>query len=157
MFLNRWLSSSDFAMMEKYTVELLETNHKASKYGLILTPEEIKNMRVVRNQALHNYGRVELGIEVSKALAEVFCTSPYINDKNYASTLNELHEIFYYLKNETEDKISDFELIEIMKDCFDNACRGSLELLKSKLEEFAERFRSDTQFRESLLERDELK
>jgi Family of unknown function (DUF6323) len=155
MFLPRMLSSIDSSIQENFVIELLEMNQKTKEYGLILTPEEIINMMDVRNQALHGYGRVELGIEVTKELVEVFCTSSYINDENYASTLNELHEIFYYLKNETEDKIGDFKLIHIMKDYFDNACGGSLELLKSKLEVFAENFRSDAQLRETLLERDE--
>lgn len=155
MFLPRLLSSMDSPMRKKFMIELLETNQKTKQYGLALTPTEINSMMAVRNQALHNYGRVELGIEVTKQLIDVFCTSAYINNDNYASTLNELHEIFYYLKNETEDKIGDFKLIEIMKDYFDNVCGGSLELLKSKLERFAENFRSDAQLRESLLERDE--
>lgn len=111
---------------------------------------------MVRNQALLSYGRVELGMEVTKKLVEVFCTSSYIHNENYASTLNELYEIFYYLKNETEDKFGDFKLIHIMKDYFDNNCGGSLELLKSKLEEFAANFRYDEQLRESSYERDEL-
>ncbi len=156
MFLNRLLGASRLAVMEKYTAELLETNQKTKKYGLILTPEEIKNMLVFRNQVLLDYGRVELGIEVSKQLAEVFCTSPYINQQNYASTLNELHEIFYDLKNETEDKIDDFQLIKIMKNYFDHACGGSLELLKGKLEAFAQAFRSETHVKDPLHERDEL-
>ncbi|MFC7441115.1 DUF6323 family protein [Laceyella putida] len=135
--------------------ELLELNQKTKEYGLILTPDQVQNMMAVRNKVLHDYGRVELGIEVTKELIEVFCASPYINDANYASTLNELHEIFYYLRNETEDKIGDFKLIHIMKDYFDNDCAGSLELLKSKLEEFAENFRREALLSESLFEGDD--
>ena len=152
MFLPESLNSS---MLKQYTNELLETNEKTKEYGLVLTPDEIKNMLAVRNQILHGYGRVELGIEVTKQLAEVFSASPYINNENYASTLNELHEIFYDLKNETEEKISDFKLIERMKDDYDNVCGGSVELLKSKLDDFAEHFRSDMQINEFELERDE--
>lgn len=98
---------------------------------------------------------MELSVDVIKELAGVFCASPYVDDQNYVSTLYELQEIFYYLKNETEDKIGDIPLICIMKDYFDNVCNGSLELLKSKLEEFAEQFRSDLSFRNSFLEKEE--
>ncbi|MBA4492843.1 hypothetical protein H1191_00760 [Paenactinomyces guangxiensis] len=146
--------SVDSVIQENIITELLELNQKTKEYGLILTPEDIKNMMAVRNQALYGYGRVELGIEVTKEFIEVFCTSSYINDENYASTLNELHEIFYYLKNETEDQIGDVKLIHLMKDTFDDDCGGSLDLLKSKLEEFAENFRNDLQLRESLSERE---
>lgn len=155
MFLPKILHSLDSSMLEKYTDEIVEVNQKAKEFGLVLTRDEIKNIIVSRNQVLHSYGRVELSVEVTKELAEVFCASPYVDDKNYVFTLYELQEIFYYLKNETEDKIGDSQLIGIMKDYFDDNCSGSLELLKSKLDEFAERFRSDTPFRKSFLERDE--
>lgn len=67
----------------------------------------------------------------------------------------ELHEIFYYLRNETEDKIGDVKLIHMMKDYFDGPCASSLEILRSKMEEFAENFRRDMMHRESLFEGDE--
>ena len=155
MKLPRLLRSINASMQETFMIELLEVNQKTKEYGLSLTAGEINALMAFRNQVLHNYGRVELGIDVTKHLAEVFCTSAYIDNENYASVLHELHEIFYYVKNETEDGIGDFALIEIMKDYFDNACGGSLELLKSKLEAFAENYRSDALFRESFSERDE--
>lgn len=156
MFLPRLLGNIDSFMLEKYVDELLGVNQKTKEYGLELTSDEIKGMVIVRKQVLHGYGRVELGVEVIKELSEVFCTSPFMEKENFASTLNELQEVFHYTKNETEDEISDSLLINIMKDCFDDTCKGSMELLKSKLEEFAEHFRNDVQFRRSLLERDEL-
>lgn len=155
MFLPKMLHTLNSSMLEKHTDEIEEINQKAKEFGLILTRNEIKNIIVARNQVLHSYGRVELSVDVIKELAEVFCSSPYIDDKNYVPTLYELQEIFYYLKNETEDKIGDSPLINIMKNYFNDVCNGSLELLKSKLEEFSERFRSDLSFRNSLLEREE--
>lgn len=149
------LHSLNSSMLEKYTDDIVEVNKKTKEFGLVLTRNEIKNIIVARNQVLHSYGRVELSVDVIKELAEVFCSSPYIDDKNYVPTLYELQEIFYYLKNETEDKIGDSPLINIMKNYFDDVCNGSLELLKSKLEEFSERFRSDLSFRNSFLEREE--
>jgi hypothetical protein len=154
MFLSRIFNAINISVQEKYMIEILELNEKTKEFGLILTADEIKNMMVARNKVLRDYGRVELGIEVTKELIEVFCTSPYIHDDNYVSTLNELHEIFYYLRNETEDKIGDFKLVQIMKEIFDGECGGSVELLKSKLEEFAENFRRDA-LRESLFEGDD--
>lgn len=154
MLLPRKFSALDSSMQEKYVVEILEMNQKTKEYGLSLTSKEVSNMIAARNKALHDYGRVELGIEVTKELVEVFCTSSYINEENYASTLNELHELFYYLKSETEEKIGDVKLIHLMKDEFDNTCRGSLILLKSKLEAFAENFRGKLQLKDSLCEGD---
>ncbi|MEN6328174.1 MAG: DUF6323 family protein [Syntrophomonas sp.] len=129
--------------LEKLTVgEVLKTNEESKKYGLVLTAEEANVVIETRNLAIKNYGRVELGIEVVKKIIAAFCTSPYINPQDYASTLNELIEIFYYMKNETEDRIGDDELIGIMKEYFNNSCRGSAELLRNReLPLFAINFR----------------
>ena len=51
---------------------------------------------------------------------------------NYAETLHELTEIFYFYKNETLDLMSDDELIKFMKNSFDGKCQGSLELLSER-------------------------
>lgn len=155
MLLPQFFQSLDISILEKYTDEVLKVNEKTKQYGLVLTSNEIKDMIISRNQILYNYGRVETDISVIKELAEVFCTSPYIDNKNYQLTLNELQEIFYYMKNETEDRISDSQLVDIIREYFDGVCGGSLELLKSKLDEFAQRFRSDVRFRKSVFEGDE--
>ncbi len=155
MFLTEIFHSLDSVTLEKYADEVVEINQKTKEFGLVLTRDEIKNIIVSRNQVLHSYGRVELSVEATKELAEVFCASPYVDDKNYISILYELQEIFYYLKNETEDRIGDSSLINMMREYFDSICMGSLELLKSRLEEFSERFRSDISFRKSILKRDE--
>lgn len=132
--------------------ELLELNEKTKEYGLVLTPKEIERMMAARSQILYGYGRVELSIQVTKELIESFSDSSFIQQESYADTLNELHEIFYYLKNETEDRISDRKLLYRMKEMFEDDCEGSLDLLKSRLEEYAEAFRRELQKLEFLRE-----
>ncbi len=78
-----------------------------------------------------------------------------MDQDNYVETLNELQEIFYYLRNETEDKIGDVKLINQMMDYFNGPCAGSIELLRSKMEELADNFRRDMMRRESLFEGEE--
>ncbi|MBA4601009.1 DUF6323 family protein [Thermoactinomyces mirandus] len=143
MFLPRIFNEIGISVQRKRLSELLALNEKNKEFGLVLTPDEIKDMIKARNKVLRDMGRVELGMEVTKELIRVFCESPFIDKDNYVSMLKELHEVFYYLKNETEDRIDDLELIQIMKEKFDGECAGSVELLKSRLEEFAERFRKD--------------
>ena len=46
--------------------------------------------------------------------------------------LNALLELFYIFKNETNDKLSDDELLSFMKKSFDGDCFGSLELLAGR-------------------------
>jgi len=112
--------------------ELLQTNDESAKYGLLLSSSDALKLIEGRNLTIRNYGRVELGIDVIKNIISEFCRSPYISAPDYAVTLNELIDIFYYMKNETADKISDSDLIAIMRDYFNKSCHGSTELLKNR-------------------------
>lgn len=152
MDLSRLFNSLNTSAQEQVMTELLELNEKTKEYGLVLTPQEIERMMAARSQILHGYGRVELSIQVTKELIESFSDSSFIQQESYADTLNELHEIFYYLKNETEDRISDRKLLYRMKEMFEDDCEGSLDLLTSRLEEYAEAFRRELQKLEFLRE-----
>ncbi|RXZ78624.1 hypothetical protein EBB07_26145 [Paenibacillaceae bacterium] len=155
MYLSRIFHALNLSMQGQYVTELLELNEKIKDYGLVLTVEDVQLMFAARSQVLRNYGRVELSIEVTKALIELFSTSAFIQQENYVHTLNELHEIFYYLKNETEDKISDIKLLHRMREVFEEDCEGALSLLQSRLEELAEVFRRQLLEKESLQEEDD--
>ncbi|MFV5337153.1 DUF6323 family protein [Bacillus paralicheniformis] len=155
MNLSCFLNSIQLSPQSKPMMELLELNEKTKEHGLILTPSDIKTLIVYRNKVLHDHGRIELGIEVLKELIEVFAASPYMDEDHDVETLIELQEIFYYLRNETEDKIGDMKLIHQMMECFNGPSAGSLELLRSKMEELAESFRRNTMRSESLYKGDE--
>ncbi|MFL6980152.1 DUF6323 family protein [Bacillus inaquosorum] len=155
MNLSQIFNEIQLSPQSKTMVDLLKLNEKTKEYGLVLKPNDVKNLVVSRNKVLHDHARVELGIEVLKELIEVFSTSPYMDQDNYVETLNELQEIFYYLRNETEDKIGDVKLINQMMDYFNGPCAGSIELLRSKMEELADNFRRDMMRRESLFEGEE--
>ncbi len=141
MLMDNMLSLKNLAVKEYYIAEILAINETAKDSNMVFTREQANNIIDARNKALQSYGRVELGIEVTKKIIEEFRESIFITEEAYVETLNELHEIFYYLKNETEEDIGDYKLIDLMKEYFENYCEGSLELLKSKLEIFAREFR----------------
>jgi len=113
--------------------DISKCNELTSEYGLILSEEDVKEIIVTRNVALEKSGRIEFNGQIINKIIITFCDSPYISQNNYSDTINELVEIFYNYKNETLDYISDDELIEIMKEYFDNYCQGSLELLEGKV------------------------
>lgn len=113
--------------------EILECNEVTRDYGLKLNEEDVKEIIKTRNIALEKSGRIEFNGQIINKLIIAFCDSPYISQHNYSETINELVEIFYNYKNETLDFIGDDELIEIMKEYFDNYCQGSLELLEGKV------------------------
>lgn len=114
------------------TDEVLQTNQETQQYGLLLTPGDALEIVAARNRSILDHNRVELGIEAIKKIITAFGPSPYINQADYVSTLNELIDIFYYMKNLTADRIADDELITLMQVFFDNSCRGSLDLLKNR-------------------------
>ncbi len=124
------LSSS---LIQKQAVEEIEKcNEFTSRFGLVLSRAEAAELVETRTHALKCNGRIEFGGGVLDRMIMEFCDSPYISMHNYAETLNELTELFYYYKNEALDLISDDELIKFMKESFDGTCHGSLELLAGR-------------------------
>ncbi|OOM05849.1 DUF6323 family protein [Clostridium saccharobutylicum] len=113
--------------------DIVKCNEFTMEYGLTLHEEDVKEILKTRNVALEKSGRIEFNGQIMSKIIRSFCDSPYLSQYNYSDTINELVEIFYNYKNETLDYISDDELIEIMKEYFDNYCQGSLELLEGKV------------------------
>lgn len=85
-----------------------------------------------RNYSLKENGRIEFGGGVIDKIINEFCDSPYMSMHSYTEVLNELIETFYYYKNDTLDLIDDDDLIKFMRKAFDNACKGSPELLSGR-------------------------
>lgn len=109
--------------------ELRDCNAFTSRFGLSLSDRQIQSLVEKRLEALSSTGRVEFGCGITKKLIREFCDSPYIMQENYEETILELLDSFYYFKNESEDRISDDELIAFMRRHFDTTCQGSLEYL----------------------------
>ncbi|GKX67139.1 DUF6323 family protein [Inconstantimicrobium mannanitabidum] len=128
-------------LSEPYANELLKINEQINEQGLVITLEDAKQIINTRDKVLNNYGRVELSLQATEKIMKLFSYSSFINQNNYVRSINDLQETFYYLRNETKDKISDDKLIELMKDLFENSCEGSIELLNSLLEEFSVNYR----------------
>lgn len=126
--------------------EILSLNEKSEQFGLSLTEADAAALVQTRSEALAETGRIEIGGATVAKLIDAFCDSAWINRKDYAATLHELTELFYTAKNETEDQVSDDELIDFLKDCFERRCGGSLELLAGReLEKLAENLRFGVQ------------
>lgn len=139
-------------LQENLHNQILEMNTESAQYGLTLTATDAQELIEARHEVLQSFGRVELDIEVIRKLILSFCTSPFITQEDYATILLDLLEVFYYMKNETEDRLSDDQLIEQLKDFFDDDCGGSMELLMGReLEEFARSFRRSNLEKDYLL------
>ena len=100
--------------------KLVECNKFLDKYGLSLSSKDINSMIERRALALNNNKRIELeGGIITKVIREFF-DSPYISNDNFVETINEIIELFYYYKNETNDSISDDDLLKFMRKYYDD-------------------------------------
>jgi hypothetical protein len=110
--------------------QIEKCNSFTAKFGITLSPSDISVLIEERFESLKKYGRIELGSGIMHKIIFEFCDSPFIWQENYADTLSELQDIFYYFKNESLDEFTDDELIRYMRKSFDNECQGSLEYLR---------------------------
>ncbi|MDY5484084.1 MAG: DUF6323 family protein [Clostridium sp.] len=121
---------------------VMETNRRTERFGLVLSEEDAQLIQAERSNVLREQRRVEFGGGITEKLIDEFCDSPYLNQNNYVDTILRLQEIFYLYKNETEDELTDEELLQLMKKEFDGVCQGDLEYLEGTyLEEYARAIR----------------
>ena len=126
------LNNTNLPVTTILTNELLTVNEEINNYGLSLTKDEALSIIEKRNESLEDNGRIEFNNVLVKKLIIEFASSSYITKDNFAETIYDLIDIFYFYKNETYDKLSDDELISIMRDSYDNECEGSLDLLQCR-------------------------
>lgn len=121
------------SLIQKQAVaEIEKCNDYTGQFGLTLSHKDAVELVETRALALQSNGRIEFGGGIIDKIIREFCHSPYIYRHNYAETLHDLTEIFYFYKNETLDLMSDEDLLKFMKNSFDGKCQGSLELLAGR-------------------------
>lgn len=141
--LQAFRAGASSVLLARDAEKLLRYNEDTLQYGLVLTKQQAMELIDTKNTELRYNGRLEFGEGIIGKLIAAFAPSPYIAPQNYAQTLHTLIEIFYYYKNETDEKLSDDELIEYMCTFFNGSCEGSTELLASReLDSLARALRS---------------
>lgn len=131
---NTSLSSPLFSSLsalreEKIEKEILSLNEKARQYGLILSEKGAKALAEAQKHALKSNGRIELENGIAAKMVDAFCSSPYLSQDSFESTVSELIEIFYQIKNDTNDTVSDDDIVSFMAHSFNTVCGGSLQML----------------------------
>ena len=116
-------------MRAEAALELAQANRLTERFGLTLSPRQIQRLAEKRFEALQSAGRVEFGRSVLRELVEAFCDSPFLRQEEYAETVSELIDSFYYFRGESDGLIPDGDLIDCMRRYFDEVCQGSLEFL----------------------------
>ena len=124
---------SPHALVERKLLDnLLEAATTAQKHGLILTEAIAKDIVAAREQTLKDNDRVDFSSDTITRLVKAFSQSYYITQETFSETICEIIELFYFLKNEINDVLSDDDMIYEMLDVFNNHCQGAMELMQNK-------------------------
>ena len=120
--------------------ELLDVNEKIGEYGLTLTPQEAREIIEAQHKALSANDRVDIGAGAVVKIAEKFAQSGFIERDCFAGEITELVDLFYYIKTEVRDSVSDDALIEAMYEFYTEKCGGSFDLLAGRETDFILRY-----------------
>lgn len=134
-----WGGLLPLSRQRQRTARLLEESTGLSaRYGLTLTGAQIAALVEVQGEALADSGRLEFGEGIYPRLIQAFCDSPYLTQEAYSDTLAHLCRLFYHIKTEALEQISDEELIHLMVSAYNGPCQGSLALLEDAVLEAAD-------------------
>lgn len=120
--------------------EIFALGEITKQHSIELTEEKVQYIVDSHQSALLDMGRVEFGESAAKKITEKFCASSFVSKYNFEKVVGSLIEIFYYIQNETEDYLTDNELIEKMYELFNGSCNGSVTLLNDWASEFIKQF-----------------
>ena len=129
--MNALITLENFAL-QPVDDKILALNTVSQEYGLVLTPEDAKELSEIRERSLRDNERLEIGLGAMEGVIRRFSRSAFINQENYAYVIAEVTDLFYYIKTETDDKVSDNELLDELYLRFEQRCRGSVDLLLSR-------------------------
>lgn len=99
----------------------MKLNRITKNCDLALRKQEILSLIDRCDMILFSIGRVEVGEGVLKDLILAFYDSPFIDKDNYFETVSDLLDFFYFYQTEFSN-LTDEEIINYMRDGFDNLC-----------------------------------
>lgn len=118
---------------QKEIKHVLACNEITCNYCITLKEEDVKRLILSRREFFKELEIIEFNEGILKKLIEVFADSPYLFQDSYADTLDFLQFVFYRFK-----RGSDEDMLELMRNAFDNICQGSMELLIQYFEKLEE-------------------
>jgi hypothetical protein len=117
---------------QKFIERLIELNGKAADYGLTITESAAREIALSRSAALAENERFEVKSDAVTRLVSAFLETRYIDQEDLAATAGELINLFYHIKNETDNSVSDDDLISEMLEVFVETCFGSMEAMRGR-------------------------
>ena len=109
--MNALITLENFAL-QPVDDKILALNTVSQEYGLVLTPEDAKELSEIRERSLRDNERLEIGLGAMEGVIRRFSRSAFINQENYAYVIAEVTDLLdeLYLR-------------------FEQRCRGSVDLL----------------------------
>ena len=98
--------------------------------GCDLSNREVEEVVRAEAACLTESGRICFGEGVSARLIRAFSDSAYFTG-NVANTLMDLVESFYELRDDLPAQVTDQEIVEALRDCFDGEAAGDVGLALS--------------------------
>ncbi|MDO4377889.1 MAG: DUF6323 family protein [Erysipelotrichia bacterium] len=116
---------------------LMDDRYLIEKYRNYLSKQELRQLLIVNRQYLNDYGRLEINQHSFDRILEEFCELSDFSKDDF----EELLELFYYLRDDMSENISDEQIIILMKKIYVGKCFGSIEILRTEMLELLDRIR----------------
>lgn len=117
---------------QKLSSEIIKTNDVSVNYGLTLKESEVALLIQASQDSIIDNDRIEFGESATIKILNKFMQSSYISQSCYAETIASLIDIFYEVKEESLDILTDDEVIDIMFYFFENESGGNIEVLQNR-------------------------
>lgn len=123
-------------------------NDEIAEHGIVLSAEDCKDIAEFRHEALMESDRIEAGLGIAGRIVREFADSGYVDKTNFRQVVEDLIECFYTLKNETDEKATDDQVMEFLHYLFEVAVGGDTSRLyeAEAMDAFVAQMRGDKRF-----------
>ncbi len=116
----------------KLSSEILKTNDISINYGLELKESDVAMLVQASKDSIIDNDRIEFGESATIKIINKFMQSSYVSQSCYAETIASLIDVFYEVKEESLDVLTDYEVIDMMFNFFENESGGSIDVLQNR-------------------------
>ena len=124
------INYSNIDSNQELFLSISEVNKLTKSYDLVLSNQEISDIINIKDKTLSENNLFEFENNVIVLFMEKFSESCYIDKDEWSYLLSELIIIFYNVRKDVSNKISDETIVNKMFNIFNNQARGSVILLK---------------------------
>ena len=104
--------------------QLMKLNDTIAENGVVLSEADCKDIAEFRYETLVESQRIEIGMGIVGRIVTEFSDSGYVDRNNFSQVVEDLLECFYVIKNETEDRASDDQVMEFLHYLFEVSVGG---------------------------------